>query len=127
MPTTTRYVQNHNNLLVSLGSINQQERAAIKAVNLTHNGRPRLILEICRMHAGKWIGLKELQQINPQRFSGEFGRESRRYREMFTTLNKHKLIEHNPEDPTQFQITPLGIKYLYCKKILNTKNKMPNT
>lgn len=121
MPGTTRYNGNHNNLLLSLGALTPEEKKSIKQINLTHTGRPRLILEICRMNAGKWITLEDLQQVNPHKFSGEFARDSNRSREMFRTITKYGLVEHNPENPQQFRATPFGIKYLYCKKLINNK------
>jgi len=116
MPGTSRYNGNHNNLLVSFGAVNKQERQIIKNTQLQHYGRPYLCLTAAKMHAPKYIGYETILQIAPQKFQ-----HHHLYLRSLEKLSKIEFIQLNPDNPEQYRISPLGIKYLYLKSQINQK------
>ena len=121
MTRTTRYVQNHNNLTVSLGIITEQDREKLRKINIPKKGRSYIVLTYAKMKLGQYITYEEVAQLNPQRFLVPTDGPKRR-KEIITTLYKYNLIEQNPQNPEQFRITPLGVKFLYAKPLLRKRN-----
>jgi len=114
MPYTSRYNGNHNNLILSLGAVNKQEREKIKSINLQHYGRPYLVLTFARMQAPNHITFQDIQKLAPKKFDKE-----NKYIKAIEELEKNNLIEQNPDHPKQHRITHFGVKFLYMRKQLS--------
>lgn len=117
-----RYNGNHNNLLLSLGRITEEEKAFIQKTALPTSGRPYLILQILKINAPQWVTFDQIYEVNPQKFSGEYRRKFR-MEQNYNRLTSLGLAEQHPDKPDTIRITPLGIKYLYNKNLVRTSRK----
>jgi hypothetical protein len=117
MTTITRYVQNHNNLIASLGVLTKEDQEKLRKIYVAKTGRPYLLLVYAKMNMGKYVTFDEAARLNPQKFSGDSS-TARRRKQIMANLYDSGLLEKNPDNEEQFRITPLGVKYLYCKSIL---------
>ena len=118
----TRYNGNHNNLSLSIGAINTEEREKIRSINIKYNSRPYLMLTYAKMNAPNYVSVEDAISINPNKFKGRDAVPSAKNRTL-ENLYKHGLIEENPDDPQEFRITRFGIKYLYAKHYFRYRKK----
>ena len=116
--TTTGINEQPTNLFAkSLGNLTNKDIETIKKVRLSKNGRAYFALTWAKINQGKYITFQQIAQMNPNKFLG--GRDpARKKLQTVQKLYEHNLIEQNPLNKEEFKITHLGIKYLYCKKLL---------
>jgi len=117
---TSRYNGNHNNLTASLGVISQQDQEKLRKINLPRTSKAYIILSYAKMNVGKYVTYHQVAQLNPQKFLGPNGQKGR-VNETLKNLYEKQLIQQNPDNPEEFMITLLGIKYLFCKKLLKKR------
>jgi hypothetical protein len=116
-----RHNGNHNNLIMSMGTLTQKEKETIKTINVAQKGRPHLLLTYAKMMAPNYVTVDEASKINPNQFSGRNSTPYHKQKQLQILL-KHNLVELHPDDNEKYRITPFGMKYLYAKRDIS-KNR----
>lgn len=106
----------------SLGNLTEQEIEKLKKVSLTRTGKPYIVLAYAKMNKNKYITYQQAAAISPERFlNSNKTFTPKRTKETLGPLYKHQFIEQNPDNPEEFRITHLGLKFLYCKRFLKKR------
>jgi len=121
MPGTTRYNGNHNNIYFGMGTVTPDEKQKIRKTTVQQQSKAYQILLYGKAKRGQWFTWDELIELNPQKFGGQSARPQRKNVCLKRILQK-ELIETNPNNPNQYRITPLGVKFLFCKKLVTPQN-----
>jgi hypothetical protein len=122
MPGTTRYNGNHNNLYFGMGAVTPDEKEKIRKIILQETSRPYQILLYAKMKRGHWFTWDDLIELNPQKYGGKNANPQRK-NVCLKRILQHDFIETNPDNPHQYRITPLGVKYLFCRQHLVPKDR----
>lgn len=121
MQGATRYNGNHNNIYFGMGTVTPDEKEKIRKTTVRKTDRAYQILLYAKSRRGQWFTWDDLIDLDPQKFGGQKANPQRRNVCLKRIIEK-ELIETNPNNPNQYRITPLGVKFLFCKKLVTPQN-----
>lgn len=113
--------KNDDNIYFGIGTVTPEETKKIRKIVLQETTRPYQILLYAKTRKGQYFTWDELIELNPQKYGGP-AKKPTKQKQTIQRLLDHKLLETNPNNTNQYKITPLGVKYLFCKKTITARN-----